>query len=683
MFIKTFEDVRKFMINKTHINVFIDYSLSNLFGSIMVDPAFYVLEKGKSKERNAWFVSLDQYTRTPNEKYKKDFCLKALDDYVAGEKNEHNYSISQSKLKIIKSWPFIYWISDAFREKFESKALDDIIFIRQGGATGDNLRTLRFWWEVNQVSISTQIGDNLKWVFYQKGGPFRKWYGNNWCMLGYNTPEDYHYLKNHGNKLPSESFYFKAGVTYCSSGSKGISFRYMPVNHVISGAGPGIYPSEKYGNIFYYLAFLNSKICFYLADCLNPTVNTTQGDLKRIPFAYPSQKLEEKISVLSNDNVNILRELCKTSLLDFEFRGSSFTGIEEIMNYFNYENHHLSQVIINEAIINEKIFEVYELTEKDKAMVLAKEGKSIGGLPVLPEARDSYLSETEATKDFPLDNIREFIEALPTKEFTAEEREVIESGFPNLYQKNNDLEAFCTRHQVNPINVWYWFKQSNVIPQQRMHTLAMEFLADMIREILMEDEDGIIPLVPNAGEKVLLDRIEDKFREKGFSSAQYSSFDNVIGRPLNEYINKCFFAELSDHLNLFMYLPKTPFIWHLSSGPEQGFDCYLIIYKWSRDKLMRLRSVYIEHRERALINRQSDLSGNESADAQNEKDRIFRQLNEIEEFKKKIDELLEEGYDPILDDGVGKNIAPLQKKKMITYDVLNAGQLKKYLNADW
>jgi malonyl CoA-acyl carrier protein transacylase len=84
-----------------------------------------------------------------------------------------------------------------------------------------------------------------------------------------------------------------------------------------------------------------------------------------------------------------------------------------------------------------------------------------------------------------------------------------------------------------------------------------------------------------------------------------------------------------------------------------------------------------------LINRQSDLSGNESADAQNEKDRIFRQLNEIEEFKKKIDELLEEGYDPILDDGVGKNIAPLQKKKMITYDVLNAGQLKKYLNADW
>ena len=142
-----------------------------------------------------------------------------------------------------------------------------------------------------------------------------------------------------------------------------------------------------------------------------------------------------------------------------------------------------------------------------------------------------------------------------------------------------------------------------------MQTLAMEFLADLVREILMDDEDGIIPLVPtNTGEKILLDCIEEKFLEKGFSSAQYSSFDSVLGRPLREYINRHFFAELSDHLNLFMYLPKTPFIWHLTSGPEQGFDCYIIIYKWSRDNLLRLRSVYIENRERALQNRQSDIA---------------------------------------------------------------------------
>lgn len=98
---------------------------------------------------------------------------------------------------------------------------------------------------------------------------------------------------------------------------------------------------------------------------------------------------------------------------------------------------------------------------------------------------------------------------------------------------------------------------------------------------------------------------------------------------------------------------------------------------------MRLRSVYLENRERSLVNRQSDLSGNESAEAQDEKSRIVRQLKEIGSFRKKIDDLLAEGYNPILDAGVGKNIAPLQEKGMIPYEVLNARQLKKYLHADW
>jgi hypothetical protein len=95
--------------------------------------------------------------------------------------------------------------------------------------------------------------------------------------------------------------------------------------------------------------------------------------------------------------------------------------------------------------------------------------------------------------------------------------------------------------------------------------------------------------------------------------------------------------------------------------------------------------VYIENRERALINRQTDLRNKAvlTASEQNEADKIYKQLKEIESFKTKIDELLQEGYTPILDDGVGKNIAPLQKKGMLAYEVLNAGQLKKYLNADW
>ena len=108
MFIKTFEDVRKFILEKLHINLFVDYSLSNLFGAIMVDPAFYVFEKNISTKEESWFVSLDQYTRTPQEKYKKDYTLKALDNYILNVDDKNSFCLPQDKLKIIKSWPFIY-----------------------------------------------------------------------------------------------------------------------------------------------------------------------------------------------------------------------------------------------------------------------------------------------------------------------------------------------------------------------------------------------------------------------------------------------------------------------------------------------------------------------------------------------------------------------------------------------
>ena len=347
------------------------------------------------------------------------------------------------------------------------------------------------------------------------------------------------------------------------------------------------------------------------------------------------------------------------------------------------DNYLQALILVNEAMINEQIFDVYSLCDSDREMVLDVEGGCIGALPLSSEAKECYLQEFAQDSSNFSKHTHEYVNNIPTRSFTDDEVELIRSNFTTLYQKNNDIESFCKKHQINPINLWYWFKQISIIPNQRMEELSLEFLVDLVREILAEDEDGIIPLVPNSGEKVLLERIETKFQGKGFSTSQYSSFDSFLGLPIQEFVFNKFFKEFSEHLNLFPNIAKTPYIWHLTSGSERGFDCYVSIYKWSRDNLMRIRSVYIEHRERALVNRQSDLANNESVDAQNEKDKIFKQLKEIEAFKVKIDELLEEGYDPILDDGVGKNIAPLQKKKMLAYDVLNAGQLKKYLNADW
>jgi len=102
--------------------------------------------------------------------------------------------------------------------------------------------------------------------------------------------------------------------------------------------------------------------------------------------------------------------------------------------------------------------------------------------------------------------------------------------------------------------------------------------------------------------------------------------DSLLGRSVNEYLEHHFFKNLSDHLNLFMCLPKTPFIWHLSSGPQQGFEVYILIYKWNRDSLFKLKSQYINHRVQNLEYRQITLQDVNTAQAQAEKEKIRLQL---------------------------------------------------------
>lgn len=688
MFIKSYEDVRKYLIDKTHIQTLVDFGLDrvNLFGpGILLDATFYTFCNRKSDEAGLYF----KITSGQQEKFKKSSFEEALEAAIDEREHKRLYHLPQSKLKLIKGWPFIYWISDAFREKFKAEDIKHHFYPAQGAATTNNNRFLRFWWEVDEKNISENHKiDKGKWVPYGKGGPFQKWFGNLWLVLnwGVNGEE----LLNAGAVLRNKEHYFNEGVTYSASGSKGASYRVLPKNCAIDTGGSAIFIGKKFNDSKYLAGFLNSKLSSYIIDCLNPTVNTQVGDIQRVPFVLPKTQIQSTITLLVEGNVRLNQKILSykpyekdylpsSSPLTFEW-GQSLN--ENILSFLNYENQLFTIQLLNEAIINDLIFQVYELSEHDIQQVLESEGLSVGEYLVHPEALEAF---KKAIKDseFTTEELWQKLDEIEQDDQVEQKRSEVEAEFPYLYKSNYGFEEFCIQNEVNPINAWYWFRESGIVPVHRAHDIALEFLADMIREVLMEDEDGIIPLVRNAGEDILLDRLEQKMQEKGFSTAQISQLDGLLGRSLNDYINGHFFKELSDHLNLFMYLPKTPFIWHLSSGPERGFECYIVIYKWSRDKLQSIKSVYVEKRERALINRKTDLGDRKDAAAQNERDTIDKQLEEIKTFRQKIDDLLASGYDPKLDDGVGKNIAPLQERKMIPYEVLNKGQLKKYLNADW
>lgn len=678
MYIKTFEDLRKYMLTETHISLFVEWGYLGMFSSFArVDSAMFILDKDNRKGESTFIKLNDLY-----EMKRKDVLFKAYEDLCSGQPNDRVYTLPQSKLKGIKSYPFIYWISDEFREKFGKTIMDEIFDIRAGIQTSNNNRFLRYPWEI--TDLRTSNNDKGRWVLYAKGGPYCKWHGNIWLTIDWKDEGSYlqEFLKSRGQDLHAQEYYFKKGITYSAKGSGSISFREYDSNCLFDIAGSCIFPNGKFENMGYVLGVYNSQIVSYSLDCLNPTVNKQPNDLKRLPFVEPNSGQEKRITDLSSVCINIKKVLCEYSLIEPEFIQSPLkVGTETsvvLFKYYNYENALLTQILLNESIINKTVFEVYELSEHDKQMVLNKEGISVGDLSVSYEAKEAYRQWlTEESEFKPTSDVLEHLQNLEESEYLPRI-----TDFDTLYQNNKEWEEFCIQHKMNPVEAWWQFKNANVLPPQRTQVLAFELITDVIRTVLAKDDDGIIPLGERLGEERLAIRIEKEMMERGYSAAQFSQVCQLLGCGLEKYLQERFFQQLSDHLNLFMYLPKTPFIWHLSSGPHHAIELYVSIYKWNRDALYRVRSIYAANRETALRDRLSSIDTS-NTEGRMEAQELRATLTELQEFCQKVDDLLASGYDPKLDDGVGKNIAPLQKRKMLSYEVLNAGQLKKYLNADW
>lgn len=676
MFIKTFEDVRKFLIEKTSINVMVDFGLDrvNLFGpGVLLDATFYTFDKGQQNAEGIYF----DITNGLQEKFKKGTLAAAFADLCEGRGNARVYRLPQDKLRQIKSWPFIYWISDDFRKKFGGDTLEDVANPKVGMNSGGNEEFVRFHWEVN---------DKTRWKFYAKGGPYNKWYGNNWTVIDWGA--DGQKIKNASKSiLRNQEFYFKEGITYSASGSKGVSFRYLEPGGLFDVGGSCIFYKEGEIENEVLLAILNTPLVTYISDCLNPTVNIQVGDMQRIPIAQNNHN--GNLKVLSSQNVAVKKHLCEFSLIEPLFKHSpiqpgAMSPSECIASYYLYENGLLTQVLLNEAIINREVFDIYELTERDRKMVLDKEGVPVGDLPVSAIARDRYLEFLQLHKsEFPASNeLIAHIEALPE----SDEQPRLE--FERLYQKNYDWEEFCIQNKVNPIEAWYQFSVAQVLPAQRTQELAFEFVTDIVRTLLEKDDDGVMPMVDRTGEGMVSERIQAEMIEQGYTGAQYAQMCQLLGMPIEKYLRMRFFEQLSNRLNLFMYLPKTPFIWHLTSGPLHAMELLVSIYKWDRNTLSRVKSVYCANREAALTDRLATLAQSAEPSAQGEAADIRAQLRELAAFTDKLDTLLASGYEPKLDDGVGKNIAPLQQAGLLSYPVLKEtggkkSQLNKFLNADW
>lgn len=679
MYIPSFDDMRKHIIRNMSINVFVEYGLSNLFGLTMVDPAFYVFEKKKSNSEKVPFISLDQYTRTVEEKNKKQYCLEALECIIAHREYKDVVYVRQEDFGKIEGEPFIYNISDEFRSKFESKKLVEYADVRAGIQTSKNERFLRLWWEVGKNNVRCD-GNLRRWVHYAKGGPYVKWYGNNWCTIDWKDEGKalQRFLQENGQDLHAQDYYFKEGITYSASGSKGITFRDHDGMSLFDIGGSCVFPTERFENKYYLMALLNSRLSGYiLKDCLNPTVNTQPKDLKRLPFSIPEKGIENKVSMLAKECVEFKKSIDEQYVLNGAENSAlqiTTTVKAAVLDVIKNEVYTMCRILINEAIIDRAICSIYNLSNEDIEKVKEKKGECVAYLPIYEKALDLLLSENTVDE--------EYTSQLQIVNYDAEQIcEIRKLIVDTLFSQNNELEDFCIINGLNPITVWYFIAYEDILPMVKAKDLIFEWFVFAMRDIIANTDDGIIGI--NNTDTSITQLIEEYADKKGINSAQLLQMEEYLGRKIRDFMEKDFFIELMNYTNVFMYLPKTPFIWHLSSGTNRGFEAMISIYKWNSDSLYKLKSNFIYKRREKLEYRKTLIAGNDTAQALEEKELIDRQLTEIDEFVGKIDELIASGYNPTLDDGVGKNIAPLQERKMLKADVLNANQLKKYLKAEW
>ena len=291
MFIKTYEKLREFIIRNKSIATLVQMEYS-AFEEATVPICSFVLKNGKAAENGLYFKLSDFKGGMEVQKQK---VLEALADKNCG----YFYEADQSNFSKIPGSPVAYWASEHFAQIFEGAMLYDVAQVQEGLKTGDNDRFIRFWNEVDFKKTLMSGNSNAKWIYHTKGGDYKKWYGNQECVLNFqNDGEELRAYK--GSSLTGYQNYGKANISYSRITSAKTAFRYTAEGAIPNMAGLAIYTSDDL--IFYILGWLNTEIVCDILSLTNPTINFPPGTIGRLPILI-EDSVKSEVSSISKDCV--------------------------------------------------------------------------------------------------------------------------------------------------------------------------------------------------------------------------------------------------------------------------------------------------------------------------------------------------------------------------------------------
>jgi hypothetical protein len=543
------------------------------------------------------------------------------------------FIVKQSELSLIPGSPIAYWVSDRMRQVFrEGTPLGEIAEPRQGLATGSNERFLRRWYELSVSGIGFDFqslalanSSQKKWFPYNKGGEYRKWYGNlshvvNWKDDGSEIRNFTDLEGNLRSRPQNTSYYFREGLTWTLLSSSYFGVRFSPSGSIFDINGMSLFVDDDKLPVI--LGLMGSKVATHFLRVLNPTLAFQVGDIKKLPIVTFPSVVEKRLRELVQEAVGIAKQDWSSFETFWQFQQSPLVGLrrgEERFkdSYFSYQQQCLSlidQLRIIETEINRLYIEAFQLScDLDPEVV---------------------------------------------------EEDII------LYRpsREDDTKIFCSyavgcmmgRYSLDTPGLIYAHSGNEGFDPSRY----TKFPAD---------SDGIIPLMDHPwfeddatarfisflevawSEETLADNL--KFVADSLEPKSGETPEETIQR----YFSDSFFK---DHVKTYK---NRPIYWLFSSGKQGAFQALVYLHRYNEGTLSRMRTDYVLPLQSKLSNEERRLETLiETASSPAERNRQKKALEklkkksiELRAFDEKLHHLADQRIKLDLDDGVRVNYAKL------------------------
>ena len=634
MFIKNYENLRKFIINNKSISSLIQLEYS-AFSEATVPICTFVLSNFDENYAGT-YLKLSEFTGGMD--VQKEKVLQIIKgDEILNDKNK--YIIKQFNFDKIPGSPIAYWIDDNLIACFNNTKLESLANVKQGLATADNNRFLRYWWEVdfNNIGFSSincedSKNTNKKWFPYNKGGDYRKWWGNqefvvNWENDGYEIRNIIGPNGRVRSRAQNTQFYFHKSLSWSKISSGKVAFRYYPNGFIFDVAGCSVFLDKK--NINYIFGFLNSNICGDILDLISPTLNYEVGHVASLPIIFDESKQNE-IENLVITNINIEKEDWDENETSWNFKSHPFVffkgdSLSEKYNFWQkYKTNQFNYLKTNEEKLNKLFYDIYNVDGDH-------------------EIEDKYISLNK-------NDLKKDIES------------IISYSVGCMFGRYNlNQGGLCFAGGEFDLN-----KYHNFIP----------------------DDDNIIPVLDTAYFDDDIVGYFTKFIEKCFGKEKLEENLDFIAKVLSnsskpsrevlrDYFLKNFF---NSHKKIYK---KHPIYWQFSSGKENGFNCLIYMHRYEPSLVAKIRTDYLHKTQKAIEQRiantntiiNNSTSKQEVANITKEKVKLQKQLKETQEYDELLAHIANQNIEIDLDNGVKFNYELFQN-----IEIKKEGKKSKKLN---